>query len=262
MQAVDTAQLSFPPGPALSLEIADRVAFGARTWRIDRIEDSGLVRHLHVRAEATRPPAARAIDPPESDAAAVYPARPELKILKAPTRGGGIARGPTLAVSASPWLAPIPVRAGRSQLNLTERLVATEAAGIGTIVHDLNVAAADTWDEVNVLTVKMPGESLASASEPAIQAGLNHLLVEHGDGWELLAWRSAALIDVDCWQLRGLLRGLYDTPIGAVAAGACAILADHRLLQIDLEPAEQGRVLYWQAGSGDVLPFTFVPSSQ
>ena len=84
----------------------------------------------------------------------------------------------------------------------------------------------------------LPGEVLSSASEAAVLAGQNRLLVENDAGWELVTWCKAELIGADHWLLSGLLRGLSGSPIQAATSGANVVLADDRLVPIALGKEE------------------------
>ena len=218
--------------------------------------DEGSVQQLELRALAAPPEASRAIAVPGIGGIGSYPALPEFRII-AHGASGTAATGPMIAVSADPWTVPVRVSVGATQQTLRQKAIVTEPAGIGQSLSDLGAGMSGQWDEAAILEVRLPGEALSSADDAAIRDGANRLLIEHPEGWELLAFRSAALIAVDQWQLAGLWRGLNNTPTPSGVAGLTVILADDRLVQVPLDEDQIGVPLFWQVGAAPAVTVTY-----
>jgi hypothetical protein len=232
-------------GGAFGLEVGDLISQAENTWRLGRVEDDGLVRHAQLGAAIAARAAPRALTPPE------------LLLIDGPalTRAG--LPGPWVAASSDPWPGSISIRAGAAQTLVMERARALAPAGIGQVTEPLQAGPLGRWDAANTLDLYMPKQDLSSRAEEAVLSGANRLLLSNEAGWELLAWQRADLIGPDNWRLSGLLRGLNGSPVISVLAGAYAVLADDRLIQVDLTDEETGLELIWQAGPSEYQAFTY-----
>lgn len=161
-----------------------------------------------------------------------------------------------VGVAANPWPGRVVLQAGGDLETLSERVVFDAPCGVGMLRDSLPAGPLGRWDEGAQVTLWMPDEDLSSAIDSAVLSGANKLLIERADGWELLAWRQAVLIDEDSWQLKGLLRGLSGTQTGVASAGARVLLVDDRLQFVDMNKDEIGLSLSWKAGDADAVSFT------
>lgn len=253
----ETCTVSAPIGLGPDIETTDRVRFSDEDWIVQRIEEQGLQRRLSLRRPRLEFVRAQAIDPPAPQPPAIISADPVAKILDVPVLDHLEASPPFVAASADPWHGIYPVRFGPDASALTERATVAVPAGMGHLEAGLGAGADGAWDEVSELELYLPGETLSSVSQAAIEAGQNRLLVEHETGWELLAWREAALIEQDRWTLTGLLRGLAGTEPASASKGASIVLADDRLVSIRLVARDVGLEQVWQIGSGPLQTFTY-----
>jgi len=254
-----TTQVSFPVGPSAGLEIADAIRFNARDWRVERLVDEGIVRHVELRAIAPHTGADRAISIPGIGDSGIYPARPAFEIVDVSGLAPAGSIGPMIAVSAAPWVSSVAVHVGATAQTLRQKAIVSLPAGIGQTLSEFDAGEPEQWDNDAEIIVSLPGEALSSADEAAILDGANRLLIEHPNGWELLAWRSAELVETDQWRLTGLLRGLNDTVAAAGGAGLTVILADDRLVQVPLDADQVGVALLWRVGTAATISFTFQP---
>lgn len=259
LASVNTAHLSFAPGPVSGLEIADAIRVDAQDWRVERIIDEGIVRRVELRALAPQPEISRAIAVPGLGDAGSYPAIPAFKIITDGALGGAETTGPMIAVSADPWAGAVIVSVGATLQTLQQKAIVAEPAGIGEALSDFASGVPGQWDETATLDVRLPGEALSSADEAAIIDGANRLLIEHPGGWEMLAYRSADLIAADEWRLTGLWRGLNNRLAPEGRPGLTVILADDRLVQVPLDEAQIGVALWWQVGAAAPVSLTYQP---
>lgn len=86
---------------------------------------------------------------------------------------------------------------------------------VGELLSDLNApVSVELWDDSNYLDVFLydPSASLTSATELAVLNGANALAVSTANGeWEILQYRTAALIGQNTYRLSNLLRGRLGT---------------------------------------------------
>lgn len=261
LASLNTAHITVSPGPSFGIEIADTVRFDSRDWRVDRIVDDGIVRHLDLRMLASFKTSDKAMAVPGIGDTGIYPATPAFEIIDVPNLASKQAAGPMIAVSGDPWVSSIVVRVGATTQTLRQKAIVIEPAGIGQILSDFGAGQPGQWDETTELIVSAPGEALVSADQAAVLDGANRLLIAHAEGWELLAWRSAELIATDQWRLSGLLRGLNETAAFAGIAESTVIIADDRLVHVPLEADEVGVTLFWQVGAAATVSFTYNPAA-
>ncbi|MEL6861515.1 MAG: glycoside hydrolase/phage tail family protein [Pseudomonadota bacterium] len=254
---LESLDLALPPGEAPGMEISDRVQYLSNDWIVARIEEQGLERQLKLRQPRLAFERIQSFDVPSAEAPSIVQAEPFGKLIDTPALDHLDLTPPYVAVTANPWRGAMPIKVGPDALEMTERGFALVPAGIGRLETALAATESEGWDEMSVMDLFMPGETLSSRSEAAILSGQNRLLIEHEAGWELLAWRDAELVGSDLWQLRGLRRGLLGTDIRDVSAGACVILADSRLAAIRMTRADLGQAQFWRAGTGALQPFTY-----
>ena len=262
LAAVNTAHISYAPGPASGLEIADAIRVDAQDWRVERIIDEGIVRRVELRALAAQSDISRAIAVPGIGGAGSYPAIPAFKIIADAAFGAVGATGPMIAVSADPWAGAVSVSVGATLQTLRQKAVIAEPAGIGEALTGFAAGVPGQWDEAAILDVRLPGAALSSAEEAAINDGANRLLIEHPEGWEMLAFRNADLIAADEWRLTGLWRGLNNMPASAGSLGLTVILADDRLVQVSLDAAQIGAPLWWQVGTAAPVSITYQQTTE
>jgi hypothetical protein len=109
------------------------------------------------------------------------------------------------------------------------------------------------WQEASVW-VSVAGGTLSSAAELAVLNGANRMLVESADGWELIQFREAELVDVETYRLTGLLRGQQgseEAMASGAEAGSRVVFLTGAERRLDVAAWERGLELVWQAGAWD-----------
>lgn len=141
------------------------------------------------------------------------------------------------------------VFAGADETALTARADVAQPADVGELVEPLAAGLPYRWDEANALLVRVEGRAPESRSVAAVLGGANTVAVETAQGWELVQFREAALVDEDVWRLSGLLRGQQGTenPTGAEAGAVCVFIGPD-LARAASSSAERGLSLLWRAG--------------
>ncbi|MEM8616216.1 MAG: glycoside hydrolase/phage tail family protein [Pseudomonadota bacterium] len=252
-------QVSLPVGEmSVAVESGDWVRLEDADWQVSDLRERGLARTLRLQPPAPVAPSRR-IEPGERDPAPVRPARPVFSIIDAPSLPGRSGARPVVAATANPWSGAVQIRAGADTTSLSVRGQVEQPCGYGRLEQALVKGPLGRWDEASAIEVYMPGEDLASRSSLAVLNGAEGLLIEGApdEGFEWLSYRYAELVGVNRWRLTGLLRGLGGSPILAAPAGRLVILADSRLAEAVIDPAEIGLPLVWQVGDGVVETVTY-----
>jgi hypothetical protein len=102
------------------------------------------------------------------------------------------------------------------------------------------------WDNRNTLTVELHHGELESKTEQEVLNGANFALV----GSEVIAFKTATLVDTDTYQLSGLLRGMRGTEgecDGHAADETFVLLNSAGLLRKDANLAVVGTTRYYKA---------------
>ncbi len=236
------------PVEALALEPADTVTVEGRGggWRVMRLD-------LDETPSAVLEPVSE-IGPGEDDGRPVagegvgVPGAPFFRMIELPPLIGAEDDGrPIAVVAADPWR-PMRVFAGADAGSLTARGDVAEPATVGVLLEALGSGVRHRRDEANALLVRVEGPAPESRSETAVLAGGNAVAIETEDGWELVQFRSAALVGDRVWRLTGLLRGQQGTEALGAASGAVAVFLDQTPARAESPRAERGLPLIWRAG--------------
>ncbi|MEM6556629.1 MAG: phage tail protein, partial [Pseudomonadota bacterium] len=257
--AENILRLNLAPGAAFDLDIADAIQFEDRDWRVERMEDSLIVRDLVLRAQTPPPVSARAIEIPDLADPATHPADLAFQILDIPGLLDSGVSGPVLAVTGDPWGAPIEVKVGATLQSLQTKATIRRPAQIGRSTSSLSAGIAGQWDDASVLDVLIPGGDLSSADRAAVLDGANRLAVARASGWEVIGWTNASLTGPDQWRLSGLLRGLSETLAGAMSADSIVVIINDRLRTISLGSHQINVPLLWKIGTLDLVTHTYSP---
>jgi hypothetical protein len=243
-------QLRLPPS-ALALEAGDLVGVEGRAYRIDRIED-GPWREAQLTAVASaRRPVVAGGEAGSGSPPLAPPATPYGVVLDLPLLPGEEVRGgPLVATAADPWPGAVAVGAGVDASSVTERARATGPSVVGELLWDLYPGPVGRWDEGNYVRIRLVGGAVQSVTEAELLGGANRLAVEGPDGeWEILQFREAALVALETYEIRGLLRGQLGTEAGMaspVAAGARLVLLGDGEVATTLSAHERNVSLEWR----------------
>jgi len=176
---------------------------------------------------------------------------PFLRVMDLPPLMGADSDArPIAAVAADPWR-PMRVFAGPDTASLTARGDVDEPATVGILVTALAPGVRHRWDEANVLDIRVEGRAPESLSAPAVLAGGNAIAVETVEGWEIVQFRTAEMVEGGVWRLRGLLRGQQGTEQATAAgaeSGSLAVFLGTGLERMQSPAGERGLPLIWRAG--------------
>ena len=246
-------RLSVFPGPleSLALESGDtvRVEGDGRDWRVVRM-DADEAPSIVLEPVTTIHPEPDGEHPMTGDPV-VATGAPFFRMLDLPPLIGAEGdRRPLAVVAADPWR-PMQVVAGADAASLTRRGEVREPATVGVLTGALGAGLLNRWDETNALEVRVEGRAPESLSTAAVLAGGNAVAIETTAGWEIVQFRSAALVADDVWRLNGLLRGQQGSEEATRAgaeSGALVVFQPAGLERMDSSAAERGLTLLWRAG--------------
>jgi hypothetical protein len=235
----ETLALKLPPVD-LALEPGDLVRDDSGcSFRVNRIIE-GEARRLSLVAHLPwTGPRGGTMAPFQPGPQAVTPT---VVVLDAPPLPGAEADDrPLAAVRARPWAGEIALFAGDAAGSASQRGVALESAGIGTLEWALWPGPVGRFDRGNRIRVRLPGEVLASVSDRALLDGANAFAVQAGDGvWEVFQARDAVLVEPGVYELSTLLRAPTGRRPGPdpISAGAAIVVLDGRLARLTMAAHE------------------------
>ncbi|MFD1912128.1 baseplate multidomain protein megatron [Halodurantibacterium flavum] len=245
--------LRFALPPSSGLGAGDVVALNGRRWRIDRVEQAGVLNVDAVRVEpgiyrpadaAEDAPRARAFVPPVP----VLPVFLDLPLL----HGDEVPHAPHLAVTATPWPGSVAVWSSDADHGYALARTIGARAVIGETLTPLEAARPGAWDRGPALRVRVSG-ALASASMAEVLNGANAMAIGSGasDGWEVLQFATAELVGPGIYDITLRLRGQAGTEAAMPEvwpAGSRVVLLDAAVTQIDLPQAARDLARHYRIG--------------
>ncbi|WP_306130587.1 glycoside hydrolase TIM-barrel-like domain-containing protein [Roseovarius sp. MMSF_3350] len=254
--ATDTLRLTLPPSQ-LETGAGDVIAIpegqGRGLFRIDRADQMAGAQKLEavrIEPESYRPAefddeavTLRPFVPPSP----VAPFFLDLPLLT----GDEVPHAPHLAVTARPWPGSVALYASDEDSNYALNSLVTARTPVGVLETPLFPACAGRIDRGAALQVRMLGGSLESISDLALFNGGNLCAIGDGtpDGWELIQFRDATLVDTDTYLLGHRLRGQVGTErTDPWPQGSYLVRLDGTAKQIDLAEAKRGLARYYRIG--------------
>jgi len=233
-----------------AIEPGDVAVIGGEAWRIVEVGEGRSTAFDAVRAGAAvapvLTPAAPVVVPP-----VVSGAEPDVAIVDAPPLPGEEDDMRPLGFAyAAPWTGALVFRAGADTDQLTERGRVEWPCVMGRLVGAMYPHVSGRWQEASIW-VNVAGGALASATRASVLNGANRALVETGDGWELIQFEQAELVDVDTYALTNLLRGQQGSEaamMAGAAEGARVVFLTGAECRLDIADWQQGLPLEWRAG--------------
>ncbi|MEM0984634.1 MAG: glycoside hydrolase/phage tail family protein [Pseudomonadota bacterium] len=225
-------------------------------WRVTAVSD-GLERALTLEPfsldyNGLSAPPLKAISVPSVGEGPPLPAAPELLIIDAPRLPGtGDEPTPLVAASADPWPGEVAIEAGAQADTLSVRATVTAPALMGVLKTDLPIGPIGRWDKATTLDIEFSEAALTSVSDEAVLSGANLVLIETANGWEMVGFQSADLVEGRTYRLGRLLRGLQGSAAVSAPAGSRCVFLDHAIARATLSRDEQGLTLIWRAKGGD-----------
>jgi hypothetical protein len=254
--ARERARFVLPPS-RLALDAADMVALtaGGRSFPL-RLTEIALGEAIEAEALSIEPQLYDAFVAPLRQPSAATPTAYGAQLgvfLDLPLiRGDEAAHAGWVGAHGAPWPGGVAFYRSPGTSGYTLKALAATPAKIGATVTDFHAGPTARWDRGNRLHVSMAHGLLASADPLLVLGGANMAAVENADGeWEVIQFAGATLVSPGVYELSELLRGQAGTE-GAmrspVAAGACFVMLDAALRQVDMTAADIGLPFNWKYG--------------
>src|SRR5690606_37614549 len=135
------------------------------------------------------------------------------------------------------------IHAGADAASLAVRADVATPAMVGRLTRALDAGVRHRWDRVNTLEVRAEGGSPEGLTPASVLAGGNALALETAEGWEIIQFRRADLVEAEVWRLSDLLRGQQGTEDAMAAGaqgGAVVVFLGPELPRAASTPAERG----------------------
>ena len=257
--ARERASFQLPPS-ALGLEPGDVVTLDAggrpHMLRVTEISEHG-VREIEARSidldvyERTIVQARTPKPPPP-----VQIGSPALQFLDLPL--GNDVTAPEagyVAAVQKPWPGSVAVYSSAQTTGYQLKALIPAAAAMGTTLDALPSGPEGRIDWRAKVRVKLTNGMLASADRVSMLGGANTAAVRNASGaWEVVQFLNAALVDVQTYELSGLLRGQGGTEAAVaatVAAGAAFVVLDAAVTRVPLSFADLNLPFNWKYGPGN-----------
>jgi len=254
--ARDGARFALPPslsylgaGDVVSVQAPD----GLERYRIDRVEQAGVLQIEAVRVEAgiyepSEESEEASVPRGFTAAVPVMPVFLDLPLLT----GAEDPYAPHLAVTATPWPGTIAVYSAAEDDGYSLNRLIGGRAIIGTTLASLPAAKAGVWDRGAPLRIRVKGGSLQSVSETRLLGGANALAIGDGETWEVLQFAKAELIAAGVYEISERLRGQAGTD-GVMPevwpTGSQVVLLNSAPEQITLAPSMRQIAKHYRIGA-------------
>lgn len=254
--ATDTLRLTLPPsqletGAGDVIAIPEGQARGFfRVDRADQMAGAQKLEAVRIERESYRP--AEFEDEAVTLRPFVAPSPVAPFFLDLPLlTGDEVPHAPHLAVTANPWPGSVALYASDEDSNYALNSLVTARTPVGVLETPLFPAHAGRIDRGPAVQVRMLGGSLESISDLALFNGGNLCAIGDGtpDGWELIQFRDADLVDIDTYLLSHRLRGQVGTERAeAWPQGSYLVRLNGTAKQIELSKAKRGLARYYRIG--------------
>ena len=243
------SRLALEPGDVVSLEL------DGRTYPL-RLTETRDGTFKEIEARSVEPFNGDAIPAPERqrefDVVTVYGPTSAYFVDLPLLRGDEAPYGGYVAANADPWPGAVAVYRSPSTSGYELNAIVAARPTLGATVFGFYSGPLHRFDRSNVLRVRLDYGELESVTEAALLNGANLAAIENDDGeWELIQFKTAALVDTATYDLALLLRGMNGTE-GAmrdpVLPGARFILVNNALTALNLRPDEVGLALNYKYG--------------
>jgi hypothetical protein len=167
--------------------------------------------------------------------------------------GEEVPHAPHLAVTARPWPGSVALYSSPSDANYRVNQLVEARSAVGVLESALMPARAGTIDRSDGLTVRMLTGRMESVDNDALLSGANLCAIGDGtpDGWEMVQFRDAVLVDNDTYILSHRLRGQLGTEEAGANGwpeGSYLVVMNRIPRQIDLPDALRRRAQHYRIG--------------
>lgn len=254
--ATDTLRLTLPPSQ-MSIGAGDVISLpgpgGTGVFRIDRADQLGGAQKIEaVRVDPGNYDVSDHQDNSVTLTAFCQPSPVTPFLLDLPLLSGSEApHTPHVAILADPWPGNVAVYASDEEADFTLNTQIEAGASVGVLQTALKTAPAGRIDRGAALQVQMRSGALHSISDLGLLSGGNLCAIGDGtpDGWEVIQFRDAELVDKDTYLLSHRLRGQMGTEqVKTWPEGSFLVRLDGALHQIEMPQARRGLARFYRIG--------------
>jgi hypothetical protein len=259
--------LALEPGDVIAADIAGR----SRLLRLTDVTERGV---REIAALSIDPDVYDRIDAPSRAAAQPAPVQvgpPSVMLMDLPLWTiSGDAQSGYVAAMQKPWPGSVALYVSPQTTAYQLRALASAPATMGVTLDPLLAGPEGVIDKRARLRVRLPYGTLASTDLVTMLGGANLAAIRSDAGdWEIIQFLNAALVDVQTYELSGLLRGQFGTELAMSAvldAGAPFVFLDGAVTRVPLQESEFSLPLNWRYGPGNrdigdesyvTLPFAY-----
>ena len=256
--STDTVRFTLPPSQ-MDTGAGDIIRLpeegGDGLFRIDRIEQMAgaqKVEAVRIEPASYRPGEVEETPVGLRPFAAPTPITPFFLDLPLIT-GEEVPHAPHIAVTANPWPGSAALFSADEDANYTLNRLIAGRTPVGVTETPLQPGPRGRYDLGPALQVRMLYGQLESVGRLALLNGANLCAIGDGtpDGWEVIQFRDAALIDTDTYLLTHRLRGQGGTErTDPWPVGSYLVRLDGSPQQIDLPEAKRGLARHYRIGPG------------
>lgn len=248
--ALPPSRLDIAPGDVLLLETGGREDL----VRVDRIElgASQLVEAVRIEPETYRP-----VDMDEDQIqlsefvppVPVWPLFLDLPLIS----GAEVPHAPHLAIASDPWPGSVAVYSSGNDSGYELNRIIAARSTVGITRNPMFAAPPGIYDRGDGVIVTLTSGQLQSVSEEDLLAGGNLAAIGDGssDGWELMQFRDAELVEENTYLLSHRLRGQLGTDAWMPEVwpeGSYFVLLDGTPEQIALTEAQRNMARHYRIG--------------
>ena len=218
----ESLKINLPINEA-ALQAGDIIKLNELSYRMVQITDTNMREIDAVRYERSLYNQIERLDQNSNVEVLSVISIPEVWIVNLPPFEESNAAIPYVAAFAQPWGKGVQVE---NKIN-SWSLDIEQAAILGETQNNLLAGPNVIWDRGNILEVKIFAGTLDSHSENDVLSGANKLAVETENGWEIIQFCNAELVDNFTYRLSKLLRGQFGSEAimeNNLGAGARVIL--------------------------------------
>ena len=255
----ESAELALPPS-ALALEPGDVLALdlgGSCQLRIEEVSDGALRK---VRARSFDAAVQQPADAPARGVAAatvVIYGPPAVQVMDLPLAENTTSpQSPWVAASSAPWPGALAIYRQTGAASFAFDSEIDTPAVMGALQAPLAAGPLDCLDRGNAVLVRLASGAVFSIGLDALLQGGNLAAVGSAlNGWEIVQFANAELVDAQTWRLSLLLRGQSGSAPEMRAlrpAGERFVLLDEAVVQPALNLSQAGLEQTWRLGPAEM----------
>ena len=259
--------LALEPGDVVEVEMAGR----NRLLRLTDVSEHGV---RDIEALSIDPDVYDQIDAPSRPApqpAHVQIGPPAVALMDLPLWNASAApESGYVAAMQKPWPGSVALYVSPQTTGYQLKAIAGVPATLGVTLDPLTAGPEGRIDRKARFRVRVTNGTLVSADLVTMLGGANLAAIRNANGdWEIVQFLTATLVDVQTYEISGLLRGQLRTEAAIadpLAAGAQFVLLDGAVARVPMQGSELKLPFNWRYGPGNrgigdasyvTVPFTY-----